>query len=339
MVFALMSCLLLSACQNDDFVLGAKDSSSTLSDPTPTEKTDLILIINSTTSMTEERQKLYSSFQSLISQLSGTDWRIAVMTASGSGELLPIEPATYLPSAAGCFFSKAEAGKFWVTSTDTMPLARLSATMDCGSTKEIVKSKNGIASLYNGLINYKNKSGGISTFLRPNSHWLVIMLSDQDEKVRLDATTKRALSGVLPEQITDFKDTYKLPFKTFTVHSIVVPPNDDVCLRRVNSQSFGTSNQTYGIYYAELSAATKGLVGSICSENYSTVLNSFADDFKRKIRMKELSCVPLPETIKVFLNGKLVSIRYTLDGKYLTLDPSNPSGDYQFEFTCKVGKI
>jgi len=329
--------LLLSACSNDDFELGAKNSSASLSDPTPTEKADVVLIINSTTSMKEEREKLTQSFEKLTSQLNGTDWRVAVMTASGKGELLPIEQGFTTISAASCFFNSVEKNKYWVTVKDQNPVGRLAATMNCGSTKEIVKAKNGIASLYNSLIDYKKGVGSISTFLRPGAHWMFIMLSDQDEKVRLDNTGK-ALAGVLPSQITDFKDTYRMGFKTFTVHSIVVPPNDDVCLRRVTPVSFGTSNQSYGAYYAQLSAATKGLVGSICSDNYASVLDAFAADFKSKIRTTELGCVPMPETIKVYYNGKLTNVKYTLDGKLLILDPSNPPGDYQFDYTCKVGK-
>jgi hypothetical protein len=334
----LATVFLLSACSNDDFDLGAKDASSTLSNPAPTEKADVVLIINSTTSMKDEREKLNQSFQNLVSQLSGTDWRVAVMTASGGGDLLPIEMGSSVPDAANCFFKVPEKNKYWVSSADKDALGRLSVTMACGSAKEIVKSKNGIASLYNAMINFKSGSGAISTFFRSKSHWLFIMLSDQDEKVRLDSTGKKALSGALPSQIMDFKNTYSMPFKTFTVHSIVVPPNDDVCLRRVTSSSFGANNQTYGNYYAELSTDTHGLVGSICSDNYSSVLDSFAADFKSKLKTTELPCEPMLDTIKVYLNGKLVNVKFTVDGKLLILDPTSPPGDYQFQYTCKVGK-
>lgn len=328
-----------SGCGSKNFNLSEKQASSSIEDIAPTEKADILLIIDSTSSMGDERKKLRESLNTLISKINGTDWRVGVMTASGSGDLLPIDkPTRSLPSVADCMIMRPAATKFWVSYGEADAFNSIVQTLHCGASREIKKAENGLTSLYNALIKFKSQTGSIYSFLRPDAHWVTIVLSDGDEKVRINAQTQKAAVGVLPSQLNEFIRAYSLPFKTFSFHGIVVRPGDNVCLSRVTSSSYGTNSQSFGVRYAEFASSRQGLTESVCAPDYATVLNAFAEDFKAKERATDLRCEPRPESIKVFLGGEVVQVDYRIDGTLLILSASAPKGVYKFDYACRVAR-
>ncbi|MCB0348049.1 MAG: hypothetical protein KDD37_04400, partial [Bdellovibrionales bacterium] len=111
--------------------------------------------------------------------------------------------------------------------------------------------------------------------------------------------------------------------KTISVHSLIVRPNDTSCYNsqrtqvQPGGQIFGDA--TYGLMYNDLSNDTKfkGIVGNICSSNYSNELSSIGS----YIAGRAQGDVPLNKVCDIITNDS---------ERPITINLRNSSGTYEF---------
>lgn len=135
-----------------------------------------------------------------------------------------------------------------------------------------------------------------SNCYRPNAALSVIVISDEDERsvggnASLSTLQYQPLGPLnLP---SSFPTTVKNTFgnnKKFNVNSIIV--KDANCKALQDAQGAGAKS-FYGTKYEALSNMTGGGVGSICSTDYLSHLNLFANKINRTMSSVDLQCTPV----------------------------------------------
>lgn len=123
-------------------------------------------------------------------------------------------------------------------------------------------------------------------FFRPHSLFVVIIVSDEDERSTGGRPWSHTEEPPLPLEEEDLPETFfrrvsvKHRYSTVTVHSIIIPPGDMSCVRQAGGVD--------GTIYAQASNPSleilnkygnirRGHVGSICSSDYSSQLGPIAE--------------------------------------------------------------
>jgi hypothetical protein len=119
------------------------------------------------------------------------------------------------------------------------------------------------------------------------------------------------------------------PGKEVSVHSIILKPGDTTCESSQNRQmgpasinpSFGiTFNQirgSQGLEYARASSLTNGIVGSICENDYGSILKDISTSIADRIQSFRIAC-RTPGDLKILIDGQ-ISQNWTQDQDTLTL--------------------
>ena len=234
-------------------------------------------------------------------------------------------------------------GKYRDSSADDVPTATA-----CPSSDE-----RGIYALNLAL---ENSSQG--EFFRKDAHLMAVILSDEDERSSQYFINQQLDQGFTeyafeerdyPESLVETVYNRLGALKTFSVHSIVIPPGNSSCLQHQNKDSYsgpGSGRGYYGSTYAELSRARsgellkygnllRGSVISICDRRFSQQLSRvglFADVPRISLPCSE------PEYIKMKVNGRNErKFKYDIEGRSLSISPGAvPLGSQvQVTIVCK----
>ena len=177
-----------------------------------------------------------------------------------------------------------------------------------------------------------------SDFFRKDSHLMVIVISDEDERSSFEVVQAYADRGNYEYEYEscDWPDTFYRKvkqrlgsYKTLSVHAIIIKPGDDECLR---SQQEEDGDGYYGQLYAKFARPPKkimkqypnlkrGSVNSICDRNYDDQMGVFASYLKRD-PVHTLPC--MAQKVEVFVKGTRDRVRHTIDGQKLTIEESLP---------------
>ena len=187
----------------------------------------------------------------------------------------------------------------------------------------------------------------------PDVHLMVIVISDEDERSSEDYISRqlRFRGGKdYSFESCDYPETFYInvynkigPTKGYSIHSIIIPPGDSVCL---NSQKNEHGGGSYGEVYAEFAQPSaemrarhpglnRGSVISICDRSYASQLGQLSD-YIRNSRSATLPCVP-SRIISVKEGSE--DIRYRLEGQKLIIE-EDVSIDSQLKvrYTCPRGE-
>lgn len=156
-------------------------------------------------------------------------------------------------------------------------------------------------SLRETLINPGNQN-----FLRPDSFFSVIIISDEED-YSWDGNTNYEATNPKPtlhpvSRYVDFLDAYTFSIagnRKYNVSTISVL--DQACLNTLNPTG-STAGQKIGTRYMQLADMTGGYQGSICS-NFADTLNKIAGKILELLTQFKLNRFPDVETIKVIVNG------------------------------------
>ncbi len=145
-------------------------------------------------------------------------------------------------------------------------------------------------------MNLAVQDNGRSKCFRSNAALSVILISDEDERSVGGNASLSTLQYKPMEALnfpTSFPTTVRNTFgnsKKFNVNSIIV--NDSTCKAQQDAQGSGAKS-FYGTHYKALSQSTGGGVGSICSNDYLSHLNLFANNITRTMSSLDLQCTPV----------------------------------------------
>ena len=184
-----------------------------------------------------------------------------------------------------------------------------------------------------------------SSFFRPHSLFMIIIVSDEDE---------RSFGGRVPEGFygdVPSLESYDLPetffrkvshqhkFSMVTVHSIIMPPGGADC----PNQCKANHKCIEGRVYADLSNPSQDLrrqygnilpghIGSICATNYSSQLGPIADSLQTMPPLP-LPCFPKGR-VYARVNGSHVQFRVE-EKKVILVDDVPFGAEVQIKFRCR----
>lgn len=142
----------------------------------------------------------------------------------------------------------------------------------------------------------------LSSFRRPDAFLAVIIVTDEDDQSRKADGTAYASPEEYSTQFVHFLDQYTTSTegnRRYNVSGIVV---DDI-----NNCSYGLHNQArQGDRYVSIANATRGIVGNICSPDFSDQLTGISERIVTLATRFRLTREPVPSTIKIRVNGELI---------------------------------
>ena len=173
-------------------------------------------------------------------------------------------------------------------------------------------------------------------FFRPHAVFVVIIVSDEDER----STGGRGELPFLLEQ-NDLPETFfrrfsnKNKYSIVTVHSIIVPPGDISCVHQaggVDGTIYAQASNPSPEILAKYGNIRKGHVGSICSSNYSSQLGPIADKLI-DVPSFPLPCFPSKDHISVKVNQN--KLNFKVKGRKLLIEDKVSFGaKVEVSFRC-----
>ncbi len=206
--------------------------------------------------------------------------------------------------------------------------SKSSSSVTCPSYDE-----RGIYALNLAIENPNQKS-----FFRSGAHLMMVVISDEDERSSIRYIADKSREGNndyqfeyldYPESLVENVDR-QFPLKTFSFHSIVIPPGDRSCYKkqaRRSNEGPGSGVGFYGEEYARLSMAKdksllklgnllRGNIISICDRSYGSQLGKIAI-YADATRLA-LPCAE-PERIEFRVDGRKSKLRYNIEGLTLII--------------------
>lgn len=299
---------------------------------TPDRKADILLVIDNSTSMQPESNKLANKlvgFAKSLKQL-GIDWQMCVLTtdlygSSGAAQNWVGLGKKIFAKADADARTEAQATKIFVDTVNSFfPGPNMSG------------DERGIAALSRNVD--QRASNGC---YREGSIVAPIILSDEDERswggsqslydweknLAIAAGATPPSSSLLTLTSEDQGNVYfdkmrSLGMGNLMVNSIIV---DNQSCRDSQQATLDANNKWYpayiGTHYGKLSNLTNGVINSICAADYSNGLTGFAQRISGSTHTFKLLCVPKAGSLQISSAGLSQPNDYqaTLSGQTLTV--------------------
>ena len=154
-----------------------------------------------------------------------------------------------------------------------------------------------------GSIGYSSETHTqLSNFRRQDAFLAVIIVTDEDDQSRKQNNTAYANTNEYVTSFKTFLDNYTGSVdgnRKYNVSSIVI--ND------INNCAYGLHAQATQAYrYVAISEATEGIVGNICSTDFSTELLNISKQIVQLSTRFQLNREPLENTIRVVVDNQTV---------------------------------
>ncbi len=286
-------------------------------------KVDVLVVIDNSGSMREEQTNMAARFGNFLDRLQGLDWQLAIVTtdvasnaALKDGRLVQIKNKTnyILTSAMDLATAKAD-----FAATIQRPISE-------GSGNE-----QGIAATYRSIQRSQDPANAVNTpnvqFFRSGAALSVLVVTDADETNPSGTQTQN-----MPQSLINLVNS-SFPGKRFKYNSIIVKPGDTACATQPNNEGPGYS-------YDALSKLTGGVIGTVCSQDYSAQLTEIASATVDLISSVDLTCAPLDTTgdgipdVQIITADGSIPPTYTVSGLKLNLSRVLPAGANQVKYTC-----
>lgn len=239
---------------------------------------DIAIVVDNSGSMQEEQANLATKLEPLLSYISGTDWRIGVTTTDPADGCLRF----------GDYIGRNQADR----------VTKFENAIEAGTDGS--GNERGILQAIRLLTNDCNET----PWIRNNSSLAVLIVSDEDncqEGTRCPGDDKNA--SALVNQLAQMRQVGV----NARVYGLFWDPAD-------SHQQCRTAF-TKGSIYKEAVEATNGVVGSICSNDYSNTLSSISQAISVFLKKQfTLRHEPTAGTLVVKVDGVVVNSGFTLTG-------------------------
>lgn len=270
--------LLASGCKiENDF--GGKEGYDLFAQA-PNNQVDILFVIDDSYSMAEEQQALIDNFSKFITEITntGTDFQIGVVTTSVKYDDPKIGELRY--------------NEIITPSDDYIAeFARLANVGVKGEDKE----KGLEAAEY--ALSPALLQGANAGFVRDDAHLLVTVVSDEE-----DCSDRGALEGLPPEDC--YYEIDRLPTVESFVDNITATKTDPNLVdisAIIGFEATACENSYPGRRYMRSAGLTTGLVGDICTDDWSGVLTDLGLNAAGVLSTFELANYAKVGTIHVFL--------------------------------------
>lgn len=288
-------------------------------------KVDIVLIVDNSSSMTQDNLKLADRLTNFVSQLesSAIDWQMCLTVT------------TYVPNNGTNYWGMSinwadYAGtQKWVLKkgTTNLPTIFKNTLLNNIATGSVnTNDERAIKAAY-WHVGYKS----YNSCYRTGAALAYIIISDEDERSIGGVEASKYYSDEyktleqddLPSSLVDKVKSSLGSDVRFRANSIVVKSNDTTCLQTQDDQ--GTKAH-YGTKYEDLSNITGGGIGSICDNDYTSNLNYFNDVINDSLESMPLECNPIDNNVSVTITPANASVASSVQGQSLIFNPSVPAG-------------
>lgn len=280
-------------------------------------QTDILFVIDNSSSMRYEQTQISQRFHNFINEIKDLDWHIGITTTDVQHNDLPWSDGRLDPFSNGDSFLTPSLGKQKAQELFAEHVKRTESGWDI---------EKGIAATYRSieraLTGRRKEDQELRKFFRANAALAVVVVSDEDESGEGGASEGNNLLKLIRDHWGSKK--------VFQFNSIVA----------YNQACLDDSAKTLGVKYENLSRKTNGLIGDVCSNNYSQLLKDLGTGVANLVRVHKLSCVPQDmnydgklDLLIIPKNGKKVP-GFTLDKDTITFDRALKPGDYDFHYFC-----
>ncbi|MAE75129.1 MAG: hypothetical protein CL675_13635 [Bdellovibrionaceae bacterium] len=267
---------------------------------------DVLVVIDNSSSMSEERKKLGQAMQNFTDVLSDVDWQLAITTtdvktnqAGRRGTLLPYkmnnnkkvinkQDSNYKDSFLEAVQRpRSNCSIFSCNSDDEQPMKATILAMEQSDSdsRDLFRNKADIA---------------------------VLIVSDEDEK------SSGGYSATKPDEVLDTLAEVWGDSKRLRAFAVIVQPGDRECLNSQSSRSYE------GVLINELVERTGGTTASICDNDYAAGLKKIGEQAKELLNYVELLQVPEGELDVHFTPQSNTAWR--LEGRRIIFDNPPPEG-------------
>lgn len=271
------------------------------------KKIDVLWVVDNSGSMATSQANLANNFNSFIQrfQAHNYDFNMAVITTDGwKKEFDATSVRAQIRSGALMSDGSTTDSGVLVMNNNTPNLSSVFATnikqgiLGNGDERALDSLKQSLLDPFNVALNFR----------RPEAFLAVIMVGDEEDgswsgsSAAESITPRPALRSV--QSFVDFLDNYTggtTNGRNYSVSTISVP--DAACRTQLSTDGF---NRTLGVRFGQLSAATGGVTGSLCS-NFGTTLDLISDTIVQLSSAFKLNREPIPETIVVTVDGVVVA--------------------------------
>ncbi len=276
-------------------------------------KADIIFILDNGGSVADVQGRIAAQFSNFLNSISTIDYRIGIMTTDISSQ---ISDTPYNlngnPALQDGRLVKLTNGQYFITPQTPDPQGTFAANIHRPETDVCLANNyqdshcpsqdpRGIYAA-NLMVNsnYQN-------FLRPNVQTTFVIISDDDERNSTDLSKYGYPQGANDSPATLISNfASHFPGKKLKVSALVIKPGDIACYndrygRNGNPDLFGH----YANIYASLVSQTGGVLGSICSNDFTAELGAIATgmDGSEQVTSADFVCQPYKNKYQIkFLN-------------------------------------
>ncbi len=305
-------------------------------------KINVLFVVDNSSSMEQELKSVADQFDDFLDSLDNMDYRIALMTMDEE------EKGEFVDFSRGEFLENPErAGSVHEDNVEDFKDTLKELAEEQGARHE-----RGIY-VVNQALDKAGYGGGVGGgFFRPHSLLMIIFISDENEYSyggycpRTFTSCGSAPRDGLPEEdrpgtLFQRVNTVHSGLVTLVNHAIVVTPGDESCRRKQGENRIPEQD---GSVYAKAAHPErralnrygnlkKGKVISICDQNYSDQLGSIADYVSRQGHVLTTHCVPVPESVRLRVDGDRVD--FSLSGRQISIEETVSFGaDARLRYRC-----
>ncbi len=291
---------------------------------------DILFIVDNSQSMKEELASIAHQFDPFLESIEDYDYHIALTTTDwvqDRGQFLVFENNQK-------FLSNPERARS--THRENVALFQKLVQMPASTTSH----ERGIY-----VLNMVLDNMGQSSFFRPHSLFMVIIVSDEDENSFGGRVPEGKIGTVPPLENYDLPETFfrkvsqQHKFSIVSTHAIIMPPDGADC----PDQCKANGKCVEGRIYADLARPSKDLlrqygnirkghIGSICDTNFSSQLGPIAN------ALQESPPIPLPcfPKRRVYARVNDENVLFRVEGKKIILAEQVHFGaDVEVKFRCR----
>ncbi|MGH1469020.1 MAG: hypothetical protein ACRBBP_09105 [Bdellovibrionales bacterium] len=305
-------------------------------DQQATEKiVDLLIVVDNSTSMARDQEKLSREFSSFVSSISDADYRIGVITTDTD--------SAGKEDAEGFHGNLAvvqSTGKRFIEKSDSNPSDLFSELIKREETTNCSHSQNTCASfeerpLYAIKMAIDKRDTVNRGFFREGADLGVIIISDEDETDFSDGTYYSA------QNLFDhFQGEFGVS-KKMTSFNISILEGDVACYQSQAAETNSGTAVSYGIRTGELASLTGGFSVDICDQNFRIGLNLISNYVEKnllplKVAVNEKIIIESIIIVVTTPEGDIFDTTHVVEGGVLKISPLPPEGSridlkYSFE--------
>jgi hypothetical protein len=318
----------LTNCDTDDDTISLTSQTAEVK---ANKDVDILFVVDNSGSMEAEQIGIGNKINGFLDKIKTLNWQIALTTTDPNQNTL--DAAGAIRGWGDGMFRPFEsnAGSEFVLKAANLSASTAQTKLSNAIAVGIKGAGNerGINATYRAIERSSISGSMQSEFFRKDARLAVVAISDEDECSTGPASGCPSKGTSVPQNLVNLVQQKFGTSKVFSFNSIVY---DSSC----------TTGGTIGATYQQLSNLTGGLLGSVCSSDFSSPLTALGNKVVDLLSSVSLSCVPQDVTkdgqadlVVVLADGSKQTDGFEINGATVTFTPALDEGTYELKYYCK----